>query len=87
MQLLHNIREMIESDLCDSERFLMIDCCRPVFYNYWNENPMNPMELHLIANLFLVILEKSPEENQIELISTVLKNIRPESIQFYFDSM
>lgn len=48
---------------------------------------MNPMELHLIANLFLVILEKSPEENQIELISTVLKNIHPESIQFYFDFM
>ena len=64
----------------------MIDTCRPVLYNYWNEKPMNPMELHLIANLFLVILEKSPEEDQIELISTVLKKMRPESIQFDVDS-
>ena len=44
------------------------------------------MELHLIANLFLVILEKSPEEDQIELVSTALGRTRPESNQFLIAS-
>lgn len=44
------------------------------------------MELHLIANLFLVILEKSPEEDQIELVSTALGRMRPESNQFLIAS-
>ena len=82
MQLLYDIRKMVESDWCDSNRFALNGFCLRVLYNYWKEETLNPMELHLIANLFLVILEKSPEEDQIKLISTVLEKLRPESIHF-----
>ena len=79
------MREMIDNDFCDSIPSTVIESCRPILYRYWNEEQMNPMELHLIANLFLVILEKSEEEDQIDLVSTVLEKMRPESGQFLVD--
>ena len=84
--MLHRIKKTAESELCSSSRSMIMDSYRPILYHYWDEERRDPMELHLIANLFLVILEKSPEDDQIELVSTALGRTRPESNQFLIAS-